>query len=108
MQATPFRSQTISPTPMKTTRRTFAKTIALSTGAFSLLPTRVPAKDTHPDDEALEKAATKPVLDRSIFKSPVLIESVEMLRKGKQHFVRVRSKDGAEGVSVDNGRADVL
>jgi len=93
---------------MKTTRRTFAKTIALGTGALSLLPTRVPAKDTHPDDEALEKAAARPVLDRSIFKAPVIIESVEMLRKGKQHFVRIRSRDGAEGVSVDNGRADVL
>src|SRR6185369_98293 len=41
-------------------------------------------------------------------KSPVIIESVQLLRKGRNHFVRVRSKDGAEGIAVDNGRADVL
>lgn len=93
---------------MKTNRRTFAKTIALGAGALSVLPASASAKDTRPDDEALEKAAARPVLDRQSFKEPVIIESVEMLRKGKQYFVRVRSKDGAEGVSVDNGRADVL
>jgi L-alanine-DL-glutamate epimerase-like enolase superfamily enzyme len=38
----------------------------------------------------------------------VIIESIELLRKGREHFVRVRSRDGAEGISVDNGRADVL
>ena len=28
--------------------------------------------------------------------------------KGGEYFVRVRSKDGAEGISVDNGRAEIL
>ena len=92
---------------MKTTRRTFAKRIALGAGAFSILPAAL-AKDARPSDEALEKAAARPVLDRSFFKDPILIESIELLRKGREYFVRVRSKDGAEGISVDNGRADVL
>jgi L-alanine-DL-glutamate epimerase-like enolase superfamily enzyme len=48
------------------------------------------------------------VLDRAPFKGPVIIESIELLRKGREHFLRVRSQDGAEGISVDNGRADVL
>ncbi len=56
----------------------------------------------------LEEAGTRPVLERTPFKSPVIIESIELLRKGREHFLRVRSKDGAEGISVDNGRADVL
>jgi len=93
---------------MKTSRRTFTKQMTLGAGALSVLPVPGLAKDTHPDDAALEQAAARPVLARQSFKDPIPIESVEMLRKGRQYFVRVRSKDGAEGISVDNGRADVL
>ncbi len=93
---------------MKASRRSFAKRIALGAAACSLLPKRALAKDTHPDDAALEKAAARPVLNASLFKAPVIIESLELLRKGRAHFVRVRSKDGAEGLAVDNGRADML
>jgi L-alanine-DL-glutamate epimerase-like enolase superfamily enzyme len=93
---------------MKTSRRDFAKRIALGTGALSLLSKTALAKDAHPNDEALEKAAARPVLDTKLFKEPVIIESVEILRKGRAYFVRVRSKDGAEGIALDNGRANVL
>src|SRR5262245_7862978 len=93
---------------MKSSRRTFAKQLALGAGAFSVLPAPALAKDTHPNDEALEQAAARPVLNRQVFKEPVIIESVELLRKGRQYFVRVRAKGGAEGVSVDNGRGDIL
>jgi L-alanine-DL-glutamate epimerase-like enolase superfamily enzyme len=48
------------------------------------------------------------VLDRAAFKDPVIIESIELLRKDREYFLRVRSKEGATGISVDNGRADVL
>jgi L-alanine-DL-glutamate epimerase-like enolase superfamily enzyme len=41
-------------------------------------------------------------------KEPVVIESIELLRIDREHFVRVRAKGGAEGVSVDNGRIRVL
>ena len=93
---------------MKTNRRTFVKRIALGSGAFSILSSSAFAKDTKPDDEALEKAAARPVLDLKPFKEPVIIESIELLKKGREYFVRVRSKQGAEGIAVDNGRADVL
>src|SRR5436190_20980650 len=95
---------------MKTTRRTFVKTLAAATGAgaLSVVPTTATAKDSKPDDEAMEKAAARPVLNREMFKEPVIIESIQLLRKGRLHFVRVRAKNGAEGISVDNGRADVL
>src|ERR1051326_5718897 len=59
-------------------------------------------------DEQLRQAADRPVLRLDRLKSPVVIETVELLRKGREHFVRVRSKDGAEGISVDDGRMDVL
>ena len=93
---------------MKTNRRTFVKRIAVGSTAFSILSSRAFAKDTKPDDEALEKAAARPVLDLKPFKEPVVIESIDLLKKGREYFVRVRSKQGAEGISVDNGRADVL
>jgi L-alanine-DL-glutamate epimerase-like enolase superfamily enzyme len=67
-----------------------------------------PVGNTEPTDEAFVNAAAKPVLDLKGIKGPVIIESIQLLKKGRQYFLRVRSKDGAEGMSVDNGRADVL
>jgi len=91
---------------MKLTRRRF---LAASAGAFSIVPARAAfAQDTQPSDEALEKVAAKPILHLKDLKSPVIIESIHLLRKGRDHFVHVRSRDGAEGISVDNGRADVI
>ncbi|MBI3877971.1 MAG: mandelate racemase/muconate lactonizing enzyme family protein [Verrucomicrobia bacterium] len=93
---------------MKTNRRGF---LAVGTGAaaFSILPARsVSAASKFVTDEALEKAVARPVLDLKGFKEPVIIQSIELLRKGKEHFVRVRSKDGAEGISVDDGRMNIL
>jgi len=40
--------------------------------------------------------------------SPVIIESIELVRKGREHFVHVRSKEGAEGIAVTNSRAVYL
>ena len=53
----------------------------------------------------LDQAAARPVLELTGLNDPVVIESVDLLRKGNQHYVRVRSKDGLEGISLDNGRA---
>jgi L-alanine-DL-glutamate epimerase-like enolase superfamily enzyme len=91
---------------MKVTRRNFLVATA-GAGAFSLAGSTL-AADASPSDEMLRQAGEKPLLDAKQFKSPVLIESIELLKKGKEHFVRVRSKDGAEGISVDDGRMDVL
>jgi L-alanine-DL-glutamate epimerase-like enolase superfamily enzyme len=54
--------------------------------------------------EKLERAATEPVLRPDVVDSPLVIESIELLRDGRNSFVRVRSKGGAEGVSLTNGR----
>ena len=93
---------------MKFSRRQFLGTAAAA-GAFSILPARpaLAAKSKITDD-ILEKAAAQPVLQIAGLKDPVIIESIELLRKGKSHFVRVRSKDGAEGISVDDGRMGYL
>jgi L-alanine-DL-glutamate epimerase-like enolase superfamily enzyme len=69
-----------------------------------------PAKPrTGPAMEDLARIAAKPVLKRDRLDRPVVIDSMELLRLGNDYFVRVRSKDGAEGVSVCNPpRADYL
>jgi len=93
---------------MRFTRRNFLGA-AVAVGAVSTVPVpKAFAKEKPVSDDALHRVAERPVLNRSFFKEPVIIESIELLRAGKEHFVRVRSKDGAEGISVDNGRADVL
>jgi L-alanine-DL-glutamate epimerase-like enolase superfamily enzyme len=90
---------------MRFSRRNFLA--AAGVGAFSLTPSTF-ARSKNVTDEDLEKAAEKPVLQVKGINSPVIIDSIELLRKGKEHFVRVRSKDGAEGISVDDGRMNVL
>src|SRR6478672_6957691 len=91
---------------MEYNRRNFLRAAA-GAGALSLVHPRFgSAADV--DHDTLEAAAARPVLDRSPFRDPIIIESIELLRKGRQYFVRVGSKEGAEGISVDNGRAEVL
>lgn len=93
---------------MRTSRRQFLGAAAAA-GAGVVLPSPSSiARDKPVRDDELERAAARPVLKRSLFKEPVVIESIELLRVGGEHFLRVRAKDGAEGVAVDNGRADVL
>ena len=58
--------------------------------------------------EQLEPAAAEPTLNLAGLDAPVVIESIELLRKGREYFVHVRSRDGAEGVSVTNSRAVYL
>ena len=55
-----------------------------------------------PSLRELDKAAAAPVLKPDRLKSPVIIESIRLLRKGDEYFVHVRSKDGAEGIAVTN------
>jgi L-alanine-DL-glutamate epimerase-like enolase superfamily enzyme len=55
-----------------------------------------------PRVEELDRAAAAPVLRRDRLKSPVIIDSIKLLKKDREYFVHVRSKDGAEGVSLTN------
>lgn len=62
-----------------------------------------------PSLEALDRAAAAPVLKREALTSPVVIDSIRLLKKDKDFLVHVRSRDGAEGVSLtDPGRANYL
>jgi len=44
----------------------------------------------------------QPVLKKELFATPVIIESLELLRLNNNFLCRVRSKDGAVGISVAN------
>ena len=50
--------------------------------------------------ELLDKALTQPVLKKHLFPSPVIIKSVELLEYNGTYLCRVRSEEGAEGLSV--------
>lgn len=99
---------------MSTGRRTFLRlsTFAGAAAGLGVSATRARAAGTGaqagpPVDSArvLEAAAT-PVLRRELFRSPVTIESVELLKAGDQYLVRARSQDGAVGLAA--GHPDVL
>lgn len=59
--------------------------------------------------EELAQASAVPVLKLDRLRTPVIIQSIELLKAEGEYFVRVRSKNGAEGISVCNPpRADYL
>jgi len=93
---------------MPQSRRNFL-TNAAGLGALAATrPAALWAQERRNVSDFLDEAAAQPVLDRSGLKEPVTIESVDLLLKGGQYYVRVRSEDGAEGISLDNNRAKYL
>jgi L-alanine-DL-glutamate epimerase-like enolase superfamily enzyme len=86
-------------------RRHFLSTPALAAaGAHSVM-----GASTKELMDQLGKAAAKPVLKLHGLNSPVIIDSIRLLKKGPDHFVHVRSKDGAEGLSLpQTGRPDTF
>jgi L-alanine-DL-glutamate epimerase-like enolase superfamily enzyme len=51
----------------------------------------------------LDEALKRPIFRKDLFPNPVIIESVELLRSEGDYLCRVRSTDGAEGISVCHG-----
>jgi L-alanine-DL-glutamate epimerase-like enolase superfamily enzyme len=57
----------------------------------------------------LDRAAAAPVLRLESLRAPVIIDSVRLLKNDRDYIVHVRSRDGAEGVSLTNPpRAEYL
>ena len=92
------------------TRRRFLGTAATAGAAVGLgcAPEPQAASRTDgtslPSAEKLHRAAEQPILDLSGLDEPVVIDSIRLLEKDGERFVHVRSKDGAEGISLTNGR----
>jgi L-alanine-DL-glutamate epimerase-like enolase superfamily enzyme len=56
----------------------------------------------------LDEILGQPVLKRELFTTPVVIESLELLRYKGNFLCRVRSRDGAEGISVGHSELNSL
>ena len=89
---------------MRITRRHF---IGSTMAAGMVLPATPGTAAVSPEE--LDRAAAAPVLKLDGISSPVVIDSIRLLKKGGDFLVHVRSKDGAEGVSfTDPPRANYL
>jgi len=92
---------------MKTNRRQFIST-AIVSGLAATLPLTsrgmslpISNSEALKDKYArLDEILKQPVFKKEFFNSPVIIESLELLRYENSFLCRVRSKDGAEGISV--------
>ena len=98
--------------PVKTNRRGFLAT-GLAGGAAAALAgcgappvespvAAAPAAHANPKYAKLDEILRQPVLKRELFSTPIIIETLELLRMGDSFICRVRSKDGAVGISVAN------
>jgi len=102
---------------MRTNRRQFIAT-ALAGGA-AVAGSPLSSYGSQPGDPTsaealnrwyptLDKILKQPVLKRELFASPVIIETLELLRYRGNFLCRVRSTDGAEGLSVGHGGLNSL
>ncbi len=92
-------------------RRSFLAGGAAASSAFAANKAAPKSKKpaASPGTQDLERICALPVLKRDGLNAPVIIESIKLLKKDKEYFIHVRSKDGAEGVSLTNPpRADFL
>jgi L-alanine-DL-glutamate epimerase-like enolase superfamily enzyme len=92
---------------MRLNRRSFVKT-AVGLSCCAGVPSRAGGKATKPTVEQLDQAASEALLKLDSITSPVRIASIELLRDRRNHYVRVRSSDGAVGIALTNGRARYL
>ncbi len=86
-------------------RRDFIKSTTLAAGALGLPAAQAQGKipaNALQKYAKLDKVFKQPVLNRHYLNQPVTIESVELLRYENNFICRVRSTDGAEGLSVSN------
>ena len=85
---------------MRTNRRKFITT-ALAGGIAATWSRSCSASEAQrPDYARLDEILRKPVLKKELFSTPVIIKSLELLRYEGSFLCRVRSSDGAEGISV--------
>ncbi len=91
---------------MKLNRRQMLMS-STAAGSLCLGAHRAPA-GTGVSETELVQAASRPVLRTDALQTPVIIDSIDCLTKGRDEFVRVRSQDGAEGISLTNSRGSYL
>src|SRR6266446_9169926 len=100
------------PGAMKTNRRLFLKANLVGSLAAALpvqaQVKRSGSKAQNPRYAKLDEILRQPVLKRELFPTPVIIETLELLRYKDNFLCRVRSRDGAEGLSVGHSGLNAL
>jgi len=87
-------------------RRKFISSAAAGGMAAATMPLSSCGGAVKPDErdsgryKKLDEILRRPVFKKELFKSPVIIDTLELLRYERSYICRVRSKDGAEGISV--------
>jgi L-alanine-DL-glutamate epimerase-like enolase superfamily enzyme len=90
---------------MKTSRRKFITT-TIAGGVAAAMPlsqcsSSIAGSGTQVTDySAIDEILKNPIFKREYFPSPVIIDTLELLRYKNSFLCRVRSRDGAEGFSV--------
>jgi L-alanine-DL-glutamate epimerase-like enolase superfamily enzyme len=92
---------------MSTSRRDFLRT-SLAAGVAGSVPWSFSGEPRTALDDAIIRAANAPVVHLESFTSPVIIESIDLLKTGTHFVVRTRSKDGAVGYSMPNEKISFL
>lgn len=83
--------------PMSTDRRHFLYSAAAAATLGGNLRAAQAAEERYRE---LDRILQTPVLKKHLFTTPVIIDTVELLRLNNDYLCRVRSKDGAEGLAV--------
>jgi L-alanine-DL-glutamate epimerase-like enolase superfamily enzyme len=89
-----------------TTRREFMRLGTLTVGCAASSHGLAADNDPSALKARLDQALRAPVLRADLWPAPIPIASIELLKGSKDFLVRVRSRDGAEGLAA--GHPDVL
>jgi len=100
---------------MKSNRRQFISK-AVAGGLAATLPLSscspndpaIPPTELKDKYEKLDQILKQPVFRKEWYTSPIIIETIELLRYKNNFLCRVRSKDGAVGISVGHGSIRTL
>jgi L-alanine-DL-glutamate epimerase-like enolase superfamily enzyme len=104
-------------TNMKTNRRKFLSTAVTGGLAATALPLSFYGKEATSINSLtdvklryakIDEIIKKPILKKELFATPVIIETLELLRFENSFLCRIRSKDGAEGISVGHSELSTL
>jgi L-alanine-DL-glutamate epimerase-like enolase superfamily enzyme len=93
---------------MKKSRREFiVKTAAgaavISAGLSTCIPKEKSSQtESFTQYQLVDQAAFRPVVKSELFADPIIIESLELLRYKDNFLCIIKTKDGAEGISVSN------
>jgi L-alanine-DL-glutamate epimerase-like enolase superfamily enzyme len=93
---------------MKADRRKFLSTVGGGLAALPLCSSQGRAAARNPRYARLDEILNQPVLKKAFFEAPVVIETLELLRLGNSFLCRVRSREGAEGISVAHSGMSAL